>query len=131
MPMGLWRIGLWRALSALGSIGFVVLFFPLYGTLTPVQVAGAAAVLALVGYGADRVVLSRWNGWIAAVVDFFLAWAVVYGLPLAAPGTRVTATFAILCGWLYAFTEWLVHQWLYRRGDWEGPGRAEAGGPGP
>ncbi|MBX6395602.1 MAG: DUF2512 family protein [Alicyclobacillaceae bacterium] len=129
--MGRVRMWCWRALSALGSIWFVAVFFPLYGTLSAGQILGVAAILTGLGYVTDRVLLSRWNGLVAAVFDFFFAWAAVYGLSFLFPGTPVTATFALLCGWLYAFTELLVHRGVYRKEKWEGPDRADARKPGP
>jgi hypothetical protein len=129
--MGQVRMWLWRAFSAFGSIWFITVFFPLYGTLRLGQVLGVAAMLAGLGYVTDRILLSRWNRLVATLFDFFFAWAAVYGLPFVFPGARVTATFALLCGWAFAFTELLVHTGVYQKESWEGPDRAEARKPGP
>ncbi|MDI3257548.1 MAG: DUF2512 family protein [Kyrpidia sp.] len=125
------RIGLWRVVAAFASLWLVHLFFPLYGSLSLAPLLAGTVGLAVVGYATDRFAIPRWNGFVAAVVDFVLAWAAVYAVSILLPGAVVTVTFALLCAWLYAFVELLVHYWVYRKEDWEGPDRSEARQPGP
>ncbi|ATY85497.1 hypothetical protein CVV65_11645 [Kyrpidia spormannii] len=131
MRMRALMIGFWRVAAAFASLWFIQLFFPLYGSFWLVHLVAGTVVLAGVGYWTDRYVILRWNGFVAAVVDFVLAWATVYLVYAIFPGAVITVTFALLVAWLYAFVELLVHYWVYRREDWEGPDRAEAKQPGP
>lgn len=85
-----------------------------YGTLFRAVVVGL--ILAVVGQLMEVLMLRRGTIWTSTVLDFVVAYAVVYFSQYFFPGAAVSFVGAFIIAVVIGLVEYLEHTWLVRSG---------------